>query len=152
VHVYPDGNVMTTNDFDTNFGNQSAQLPVVITEFAAWGTPVPPVGQDPGLGLAGQPISQLITFINYLNTHKIGLSASAFDVPGIMVLAVAAQGEIPPPNAWDKTYFNCYTAGSSVRVHPDPNVGTLVYNFFSHNYDNTIYTTQDSYASGVSCQ
>jgi endoglucanase len=148
VHPYPDGRVLQDTDFDTEFGNAHAQVPVVITEWAGWGTAT----GTSGLGLDGQPSPQLARLVNYVNTNQIGLSASTFDIPGTMVLSTVNQGSTDP-NAWKPTYMNCYAAGQSTTPNPTPNVGTLLRNFFLDDYDatKTYVMSPDAYATGITC-
>lgn len=151
VHFYPDGEVTTNSQFDTLFGNQHAQLPIVFTEFAAWGSPVPPPGGDPGLGLAGQPIAQVIRFVNYLNQNRIGLNASAFDVPGVMYQTIPANGVTPTGTDFVPTDYDDYHAGMTAAVHPTPNVGLLLKKFYTDNYNIGItYTAADACTTGLS--
>ena len=116
VHPYLDGSA-DESQWDTEFGVQSASIPVWVDEWSA------PTHLALGLGtLSSYQVA--VDFLNYLQRDSIPLCTGAFDVPQFVVQ------DIP---GWTLTNYENYSDTSTTEGS-----GTLVYNDYASDYSRTL--------------
>jgi len=125
IHQYLKGGTVTQADWDTNFGNQSAMLPIFVDEWSACANTVP--------GLKGLDTYQpAVDFLNYLRAKGIGIGAWAIDSNGYMV------NDVPDPSSpqgcagWQRPSY--YAGYSSNPPMPLGDAGMLIINAFLTDY------------------
>lgn len=117
VHPYQNGSA-DESQWDTQFGQASARVPVWADEWSA------PTGIS--LGLGGLTSFQVaVDLLNYLRAHSISLCTGAFDMPRFVVQ------DIP---GWTLTNYDAIGSGNSQT----DGSGTLVHNDFAANYSRAL--------------
>ena len=118
VHPYPHGSA-DESQWPTQFGNESATIPVYADEWSAQSGTLP--SEKTPLGLGGLPTYQIaVDLLNYLRVHHIPLRAGAFDVPNFMVQDVPG---------WTLTNYDNYS--TSIRTD---DAGLLVHSLYESRY------------------
>ncbi len=120
IHQYLQQGKVGPAQWESNFGEASARLPIFVDEWFACANTKP--------GLLGLPSYQLaVDFLNYLQVKQIGVGGWAIDVAGYMV------NDIPVPGScgtgWrEPSYYAGYPS------MPTGDAGVLIINDFRARY------------------